>query len=166
MARQTPILWFYNAVKTNIGMDLVFSMKAGVQRFENGEGVLLAIVVKSYFSSDGIEFFTSTESSQQLGYMKRPAGYEVVPHTHNPVERMVKMTQEVLYIKSGSCRLDLYDIQRQLDISVVLSAGDVVLLAEGGHGIVMLEETEIIEVKQGPYTGDMDKTRFSPLDSA
>lgn len=141
-------------------------MARGVKKYENKQGTLLAIVIKGDYSSEGIEFFTDPDSSQQLGYMKRPPGYEVVPHKHNQVERMVRMTQEVLYIKSGACRLDLYDEKDGLDMSIILNMGDVVLLAEGGHGLVMLEETEIIEVKQGPFSGDSDKTRFSPSDPA
>ena len=31
---------------------------------------------------------------------------------------------------------------------------------KGGHGFEVLEELEMIEVKQGPYAGDRDKTRF------
>ena len=141
-------------------------MNAGVIRHLNSLGSLVAIIIKNDYSSDGIEFFTGPESSQQLGYMKRPKGYEVVPHKHNRVVRTVQMTQEVLLIKSGSCRLDLYGDEDQLDISIVLNEGDVVLLAEGGHGLVMLEETEIIEVKQGPFSGEMDKIRFDPASKA
>ena len=133
-------------------------------KYKNKVGHLLAIVLEREYSADGIEFFTEPYSSPQLGYVKRPSGYEVVPHKHNQVERTVQLTQEVLFIKSGACRLDLYDDGDQLDISIILKAGDVVLLAEGGHGLVMLEETEIIEVKQGPFSGEMDKTRFSPAD--
>jgi len=44
--------------------------------------------------------------------------------------------------------------------SRVIMAGDVILLASGGHGFTMLEPTEMIEVKQGPYVGESDKTRF------
>ena len=137
-------------------------VNSGVARFTNNRGVLLAIVIKHFFDTEGIEFFTDPNSSQQLGYMKRPMGYEVVPHKHNQVERTVNHTQEVLFIRSGSCQLNLYNDQEQLDISIILTAGDVVLLAEGGHGLIMLEETEIIEVKQGPFSGDGDKTRFNP----
>ena len=36
------------------------------------------------------------------------------------------------------------------------------LLASGGHGFECLEETEMFEIKQGPYAGDADKTRFAP----
>ena len=33
----------------------------------------------------------------------------------------------------------------------------------GGHGFEMLEKTEIIEIKQGPYAHDKDKTRFESV---
>ncbi len=47
--------------------------------------------------------------------------------------------------------------------SRILLPGDVVLLAHGGHGFVMLEPSEMIEVKQGPYAGEQDKERFAPV---
>ena len=43
------------------------------------------------------------------------------------------------------------------------SSGDIVLLANSGHGIVTLEESEIIEVKQGPYLEADDKVRFEAV---
>ena len=48
--------------------------------------------------------------------------------------------------------------------SRILYTGDVILLSDGGHGFKMLEPSEIIEVKQGPYCGEMDKVRFEPVD--
>ena len=51
------------------------------------------------------------------------------------------------------------------EIDFVLNKGDVILLAYGGHGLYMLEESEIIEVKQGPYADDLDKIRFNPVDN-
>jgi mannose-6-phosphate isomerase-like protein (cupin superfamily) len=123
---------------------------------------LLAILIPSGYRRDGIQFFTPDEFSQQLAYMKRPAGYAIAPHIHNPVPREVVHTQEVLYIKSGRVRVDFYNEQRVFLESCELCAGDVILLADGGHGFTMLEESEIIEVKQGPYAGEEDKTRFEP----
>ncbi len=38
------------------------------------------------------------------------------------------------------------------------------MLSAGGHGFEMLEDAEIIEVQQGPYCGDKDKTRFEPVE--
>lgn len=126
----------------------------------------LALIIRHGYHKDGIEFFTPSEFSQQLGYMNRPAGYVIPPHVHNPVIREVQYTKEVLFIKSGRLRVDFYsDAQDYLE-STILQAGDVILLAYGGHGFEMLEASEIIEVKQGPYAGDEDKTRFEPVDTA
>ena len=47
--------------------------------------------------------------------------------------------------------------------SKILKKGDVILLINGGHGFEMLEKTEMIEIKQGPYSNDKDKTRFEPV---
>ena len=120
----------------------------------------LALIIRHTFRREGIEFFTPGTYSQQIGYMNRPAGHVIDPHVHNPVLRQVQFTKEVLFIKSGRLRVDFYtDAQEYLE-STILEAGDVILLALGGHGFEMLEATEIIEVKQRPYAGDADKTRF------
>jgi mannose-6-phosphate isomerase-like protein (cupin superfamily) len=121
---------------------------------------LFSLIIRTQFQKDGIEFFTPDNLSQQLAYMKRPEGYTIPPHVHNFVPRQVQYTQEVLFIKSGKVRVDFYDDEQNYLESHILNPGDVILLACGGHGFVMLEESEIIEVKQGPYAGDKDKTRF------
>lgn len=125
----------------------------------------LALIIRHTFKKEGIEFLTPSTYSQQIGYMNRPAGYVIAPHVHNPVTREVQFTKEVLFIRSGKLRVDFYaDDQIYLE-SIILNAGDVILLAFGGHGFEMLEPTEIIEVKQGPYAGDADKTRFAGITS-
>ena len=126
----------------------------------------LGIIVRAQFTTDGIEFLTPREFSQQLAYMKRPTGYVIQPHVHNPVRRELYFTKEVLFIRSGKVRVDFYsDAQDYLE-SRLLGAGDVVLLAHGGHGFQIIEEAEIIEVKQGPYVGEQDKTRFQPVEAS
>lgn len=123
----------------------------------------LALIIRHTFHKDGIEFLTPSTYSQQIGYMNRPAGYVIAPHVHNPVPREVQFTKEVLFIKSGKLRVDFYADDQTYLQSTILYAGDVILLAFGGHGFEMLEPTEIIEVKQGPYAGDADKTRFTGI---
>jgi uncharacterized protein YjlB len=123
-------------------------------------GMLLAIILRRSFQKEGIEFFTERHFSQQLGYMKRPAGYSIQPHQHKQVKREVFQTQEVLFIRSGKVKVDFYSEDRQYVSSEILQQGDVILLAAGGHGFEMLETSEIIEVKQGPYESDTDKIRF------
>ncbi|WP_246700813.1 hypothetical protein, partial [Rhizobium sp. PEPV16] len=130
-------------------------------KITNG-GELQAMILRSNYTFDGIQFFTPDEFSQQLAYMKRPTGYVIQPHVHNAVAREVLYTKEVLLIKSGVVRVDFYSDAQEYYESAILRAGDVILLAFGGHGFEIIEEAEIIEVKQGPYAGESDKTRFVP----
>ena len=126
------------------------------------DGNSYAIIVRNSFNKPGISFFTSGEWSQQLAYMNHPTGKIIEPHIHNPVKREVHYTQEVLFIKRGKLRVDFYDDNQEYLESRVLEEGDVILLMTGGHGFEVLGEIEMIEVKQGPYAGDQDKTRFKP----
>lgn len=126
----------------------------------------LAVLLNANYRQEGIQFFTPNDFSQQLGYMNRPQGYVIPPHVHNPVAREVHYTKEVLFIKSGRVRVDFYDDDQNYLESRILRQGDVLLLAYGGHGFEMLEPTEMIEVKQGPYAGDQDKTRFIGITAA
>lgn len=127
------------------------------------EGKILAFLLRAAYKDDGIKFFTPDDFSQQLAYMNRPEGYVIAPHVHNAVPREVQFTKEVLFIKSGKVRVDFYDDKQIYLESRILNQGDVILLAFGGHGFEMLEASEIIEVKQGPYAGEADKTRFKPV---
>ena len=126
-------------------------------------GQLLAIIISAEFKEPGIHFFTPNNLSQQVAYMRHPAGKYIQPHIHNPVPREVCYTQEVLVIKQGSLRVDFYNDDQDYLKSYVLNAGDVILLVQGGHGFEVLDDLEMIEVKQGPYVGEHDKTRFTPL---
>ena len=122
--------------------------------------VVLAIIVRNDFHKDGIHFFTPDEFSQQLAYMGHPAGKKIQPHVHNLCERTIHSTKEVLFIKNGKLRVDFFSNDKNYLGSRILSASDVLLLSEGGHGFEILEDVQMFEVKQGPYLGEMDKTRF------
>jgi len=124
-------------------------------------GELLAIILRSTYRKQGVHFLTSNDLSQQLAFMRHPAGKAIEPHVHNAVERRVTQTQESLFIRKGRMRVDFYDGNRTYLESYELRSGDVILLIRGGHGFEMLEDTEFVEVKQGPYAGDQDKTRFT-----
>ena len=124
------------------------------------EDKLLAIILRTSFQKEGIDFFTPSDFSQQLGYMNRCKGYKIQPHIHNKVERTIEFTQEVLFVKNGLVRVDFYKNDKTYYKSKILNKGDVILLSFGGHGFEMLEDSEIIEVKQGPFAGNIDKSRF------
>ena len=117
-----------------------------------------AIVIRKSYAVSKIEFFSPPSFSQQIGLMTRPAGYRVAPHIHNVVERNISVTQEVLLVRSGNCKVNLFRDDKSIEHSINLFTGDVILLAQGGHEIVMVTECDILEVKQGPYVGANDKT--------
>lgn len=128
--------------------------------------VVLAIIIRSEYREEGIHFLTPGEYSQQLAYMNHPAGKKIAAHVHNEVHRSIHITQEVLVIKKGRLRVDFYDEKQKYLESRILAAGDIILLVSGGHGFEVLEEVEMVEIKQGPYAGDNDKVRFEGIDSS
>ncbi|MDD5242739.1 MAG: hypothetical protein PHU49_01870 [Syntrophorhabdaceae bacterium] len=120
----------------------------------------IALIIRAEFDQPGIEFFTPQNFSQQVAYMRHPAGYRIDAHVHNLLIRQVLYTQEVLIIRKGKIKVNLYSSNKELIGERILKTGDLILLCGGGHAFEMLEETSMIEVKQGPFAGDGDKTRF------
>ena len=126
------------------------------------DNVVIAIVIYNdhYIEENKIEFISPEDYSLQLGYMNRPAGYQITPHTHNPVHRETAGTQEVLFIKKGRILIDFYSYNQTYLENRELSEGDAILLCGAGHGITVLEDAIIIEVKNGPFVPVFDKERF------
>lgn len=127
---------------------------------------VLAIIIRRDYHEDGIHFLTEEDYSQQLAYMHHPKGKIIDAHVHNFESRNVVYTQEVLVIRKGIIRVDFYKENRSYIESYVLYAGDIILLASGGHGFEVLEEVEMVEIKQGPYLGEKDKVRFDGIDAS
>lgn len=127
---------------------------------------LLAMIIRNDHTCEGVDFITPSEYSQQVAYMHHPTGKVIDAHVHNLVHRNVVMTQEVLFIKKGVLRVDFYDEYEDYLESRDLHAGDIILLVSGGHGFQVLEEVEMVEVKQGPYAGENDKKRFVGIDGS
>jgi hypothetical protein len=125
--------------------------------------LLCAMILRAAYDEPGIQFFTPGDLSQQLASMSYSAGKVIPAHTHNSVHRDVFHTQEALFIRKGKVRVDFYNQKQEYCTSRILGPGDVILLIAGGHGFEVLEELNMVEVKQGPYAGDMDKTRFAAV---
>ncbi len=137
-------------------------MKDGFENVLCG-GKLLAVIIYDSYNAPGVNFFTPGDLSQQVAHMTHRQGKVIDAHVHNPVPREVIYTQEALFIKSGKLRVDFYDDHRTYLESRLLGAGDVILLVSGGHGFEVIEDLRMVEVKQGPYVDDRDKTRFDPV---
>ena len=121
------------------------------------------MILPACYDKPGIQFFTRGELSQQLASMSYPTCKTFSTHMHNPVRREVFYTQEALFIRKGRVRVDFFSNRQEYRTSRVLGPGDVILLISGGHGFEVLKELNMVEVKQGPYAGDTDKTRFTAV---
>jgi quercetin dioxygenase-like cupin family protein len=122
-------------------------------------GTTLALVVRSDPAPPGPQFVTPPEAALQVGVLTHPEGTSIPRHVHREIERKVTTTSEVLLVRSGSCEVEVYDGD-ELIATTQLSPGDVIVLLAGGHGLRMLEDTVLVEVKQGPYLGVEEKVRY------
>jgi|TARA_B110001469_G_C9492318_1_gene246299 hypothetical protein len=125
------------------------------------DGVEIAFILASSRVESGIRFYNDEDDSLQIGSMCRPTGYLIESHIHNSVPRTIEYTKEVLFIKSGIVKIFFYSDSKKYLCEHIMKVGDFVFLGYGGHGLEIIEEAEIIEIKQGPYVGDTDKTRFT-----
>jgi len=128
--------------------------------FDGSEG-LLALIVRGSPDQVGTQFVTATSHELQVGVIKKAAGDEITPHVHLVHHRLVKATSEVLVIRKGAVLVNFYTSARELVGTRLLRGGDVLVSLGGGHGFQFTEETEMLEVKTGPYFGrSSDKVQF------
>lgn len=123
-------------------------------------GQTLALIIRAELAPPETTFITSPDLNMQLCFVVYPEGGAVERHSHVPLELSIVGTSEVLVVRRGCCEMDVYDDERRLVSTHELRQGDVILMVGGGHGFRMLEDTTLLEVKQGPYTGLEEKTRF------
>ncbi len=110
----------------------------------------------------GLKFYSADDDFIQVGSWNYDKSKELLAHTHNTVERIVQRTQEVLYIRKGRIKADIYDFEDKKIAEFEAAEGDVVVLLRGGHGYSVLEDnTQVLEVKTGPYVGaEQDRRRI------
>ena len=121
---------------------------------------LLAIIMRANYHSEGINFITPEKTIIQLGYMSHLEGKKIEAHLHNPYKRETYGTQEVLFIKKGRIKVDFFTSKQDFVLSKTLKKNDWLILLSGGHSFEILDDAQMIEVKNGPYAGDQDKIRF------
>jgi hypothetical protein len=109
---------------------------------------------------DRTTFLTPDDCNLQVGHVVYPAGGEIARHMHLPVKRSLTGTTEVLLMQRGRCEVDVYTEDRRLVATRELHAGDILIAVGGGHGFRVIEDTVLLEIKQGPYPGGAEKERF------
>lgn len=121
---------------------------------------LIAIYIPASHGRSGIEFATDDSATMQVGVLIHPKNKIIDSHYHLPIQRESHLTQEVLFIRRGVVRVDLYSDDREYIESILLKEFDTILLMSGGHGFEILEDADMVEVKTGPYTEGKDKELF------
>lgn len=130
-----------------------------IEKIEHN-GEIIALIIRKSLEIEGVKFFTPEDFNFQLGVLQHKAGTKIKPHIHKDQTKLINCTQEVLYVTSGNVQIDLYNNKSEKIKKVILKEGDVILFASGGHGLKILEDTRIVEVKQGPYAGVEKEKEF------
>lgn len=120
----------------------------------------LACIIYSSHRPERTEFMTPNEWNQQVGFIVYPKGASIARHVHKAIARRITGTAEVLVVRKGRCEVELYAEDGEFAAKRELGAGAVLVLIAGGHGFRMLEDTVLLEIKQGPYTGLAEKEYF------
>lgn len=134
----------------------------GIEFVNDGE-VILSLIIRSDVSPEKTTFVTPDEFYQQAGFVVYPAGADIANHTHLPISRHLIGTPETLIVRKGKMIARFYNMDHELKGQATLQTGDIVMLVNGGHGFTLLEDTILLEIKQGPYTGLVEKERFNDI---
>lgn len=121
---------------------------------------VIAHIFSKSLKANGVNFLTPDDYTLQLGLIEHQAGKIIRDHIHRQdIKYHVDTTQEFLYIEKGQVRIKLFSNEWETIAEFVLTGGDFILFVGGGHGLEILEDCRIIEIKQGPYPGD-DKVKY------
>jgi quercetin dioxygenase-like cupin family protein len=123
-------------------------------------GKIVCIIVRGEPGPGNSRFYTPGDLELQVGKIVCPAGSVIARHRHPQVARTIINKLEVVIVQQGRMIVDLYSDDETLLGSHELGSGDLIVLASGGHGFILLEDTVLLEVKQGPYQGSEDKELF------
>jgi len=122
---------------------------------------VLAVFIRGEDWSPGLNFISHDDDFIQVGLWDYESGKKLGPHRHVKNERKVRATQEMIFVKKGRLRASIYSEDKDLVKRVDLKAGDLMVLFSGGHGYRILDDdTQVLEVKNGPYTGLDDRVPF------
>ena len=135
-----------------------------IEKIINNKKLLALIVRGKYRNKKGITFFTPNNSTQQFGYMKHKKKHIIKPHLHKKRVTKISFTTEVILILKGKLRVDFYNSSKKYLLSKVIKEKDIIMLVHGGHGFKVLNDVEMLEIKQGPYSLIKYKIKFEKID--
>jgi hypothetical protein len=131
----------------------------GIEIINDGDDIL-AIIIRASFNKEGLSFITPNEFPLQMGVHIRTKGFLVRPHTHIDIFELKNITaQEIFYLQKGRIKVTVYNNQDKPYSKIIVETGDTILLA-AGHSMEYLEDSKMVEIKQGPYRGAAKEKRY------
>ena len=120
---------------------------------KDGEKILVLILRKGEFRK-GLNFYTKDKDFIQVATWKYDKGKKTIPHRHKISKRITNRTQEVICVKRGGIKAEIYNDKEKLIKKVIFKTGDIAILFGGGHSYEILKNnTQVLEIKNGPYLG-------------
>lgn len=135
-----------------------------IKKVFHKKNLIALIINEKEFLKNGVNFLTPNSFSLQLGFMGHKKNHIIKPHTHLKFLRKITNTMEILFVKKGILRVDFYSKHKQYLFSHLVKKNNIIVLIEGSHGFKMLKNCFLIEVKQGPFSPNLDKVRFNSID--
>jgi hypothetical protein len=120
----------------------------------------IATIIRCEYAPETTTFTSPDSYYQQLGFIVYPRGGVVKRHSHLPLQRHLVGTPETIVIRKGRAEVELYNMDKSPLGTWLLEEGDIIQLVSGGHSFKCLENTILLEIKQGPYTGLVEKEQF------
>lgn len=137
-------------------------MARGHVQIIQDEKKIYAWIFRHHLTANGARFLTPAHSTLQVGLLEHPQGTSIRAHRHPDLKYKVNITQEFLYIERGIVEATIYQTNWSVVKRVKLYPGDALLSIAGGHSFRILKKCRIIEIKQGPYPGDVKAKIFMP----
>ena len=143
----SPIAYVsFTVTYANPTTDTELILKAGTGFISNFDNVIY-------------NFVTTDDKFMQLGIWNYKKNHELPPHFHNEFERKSHKTNEFVFVAKGKLQSDLYSEQGEFIETVIVEEGEGILLHNHAHHYKILEDSIILESKNGPFMGvEKDKT--------
>lgn len=129
--------------------------------FKNGDEIIAKYIPNNDWS-EGLGFYSDPSDFIQVGTWNYNKNTILNKHIHNKFNRNINQTYELLYVVSGKLKAEIYSDKKDFLYELILSEGDTLILLNCGHGYeILMDNTKVLEVKNGPYFGaEQDRIRF------
>jgi len=121
---------------------------------------IIAIIYYNTLKVDGVRFPTPRSYSLQIGIHNQKKDRFVPAHYHPHLKYNITKTLEFIYVVKGRIDIELFNRKWKKIKKVMLKKGDSVLFTDSGHSVKIYKHTRLIEVKQGPFSGNKNNKVF------